>query len=211
MLRIVDDLSGIPGGRKVIKADDYQLMCDAQSLMEMAREDAQRIKNESTLAFEAQKANGYRQGMQEGSAELLKRVAALELEIAELKQKIRMEAAELISTGVRSVLREFSDEELVARIASQLVAEFHSEKSLRLRVHSSVIESTKKAMDRLKESYPAAIELVVVGDDQLETDGCVLESSTGIVDGGVATHLKVLEKALGDALTDAAESRADQA
>lgn len=203
MLRVVDDLRSIPGGRKVISASEYELICEGQRLLQLAREDAQRLKNESTVAFEMQKAAGYQKGLLQGSEEIARRIVQLDLEISEFKRQLRMDVAELVMSGVRTVLDDFSNSDLVSRISSQLVAEFHSEKSLRLRVHSSAIGLVTENVSRLKESYPSAIELQIVGDDQLETTGCVLESSTGIVDGSVETQLELLGKALRDALRDA--------
>ncbi|MEY3176300.1 MAG: hypothetical protein RLZZ436_4214 [Planctomycetota bacterium] len=203
MLRVVDDLRSIPGGRKVISASEYELICEGQRLLHLAREEAQRLKNESTVAFEMQKAAGYQKGLLQGSEEIARRIVQLDLEISEFKRQLRMDVAELVMSGVRTVLDDFSNSDLVSRISSQLVAEFHSEKSLRLRVHSSAIGLVTENVSRLRESYPSAIELQIVGDDQLETTGCVLESSTGIVDGSVETQLELLGKALRDALRDA--------
>jgi len=203
MLRIMDDLRSIPGGRKVISAGEYQLVCDGQRLLALARDEAQRLRNESTVAFETQKAAGYQKGLLQGSESVARRMLQLEIEISEFKRQLQIQVADLVLSGIRTVLDGFSDADLVASISSQLVAEFHTEKSLRLRVHSSMISVATENMSRLRESYPSALELQIVGDDQLETTGCVLESSTGIVDGSVETQLELLGKAIRDALRDA--------
>lgn len=202
MLRLIDDLQGLPSGRRVIKRAEFELYTEAQSILETAQSQAQQLQDDSSRAFEEQKTIGFQQGLANGSQAAASRLLQLEREIALLREQLKLEAAELIMHGVRSVLGEFDDSELVARIARELARDFRTEDHLRLRVHPTALESARAAVDQLLAEFPDGSEIQVQVDDNLSPSSCVLESATGIVDGSVDVQLAVLADALREALTD---------
>lgn len=189
---IVKDSTVWPCGQKVLKADDYRLMTEANELINQARRRADEIIAQAEAVFYEQKSRGYADGFTEGSGEVAQQLLSVTDNASRFLGSIEQKVSELLIISLRRMVGEFDDDELARRLARQALNALRSEQTVRLKLHPSHIAGVE---DTLRAEFPGIEFLEIVGDERLATNQCLLESELGVVDASVETQLEALRQA----------------
>jgi type III secretion protein L len=173
----------------VLKAADYAALLDAQALLGLAREEAQ-------AEYQQQKDRGYREGLEQGKAEIAEQVVATAGQSALYFSKLEEALVDVVIKSTRRVIGEFDEHERVDRIVRQALDLLRQQSQVRIKVSPAQREWLQSRVQGLLAAFPNLSFLDVQTDARLPADGCILETELGVIDATVETQLRAIEKAL---------------
>lgn len=184
----------------VLKAVDYAASLTAEDVIAKANLEAARIQAESAEIYLQQKERGYREGLEQGKAEMAEQVVATLGQSTVYFSKMEETLVGVVLKAVRRIVGEFDDGDRVARIVRQALELLRNQNSVRLKVSPAQTEQLQARVDGLLATFPRIQFLEVNSDARLPLDGCILETEFGVIDASVETQLRAIEKALIQAL-----------
>ena len=200
MLRLIDDASGFAGGRRIVRAEEYQDLTAARELLERAQAESDRLREAAQQAFEQKQVEGQRRGFEEGARSMATRMLQWDHEIQGYLGQLEQQTIGIVLNAVRMIIGEFDDQTVVRRIVAGLIEDFKKETGLVLRVANSQFAETQRFVNEVVQESGQNLDLTVVGDEKLEGPACILETQTGLVDASVETQLQAFEESMQQAL-----------
>jgi type III secretion protein L len=180
----------------VLKADAFAAVLETQALVARAHEEASQIRAEAQREFEEQKERGYREGLEQGKAEIAERVVATLGQSVQYFSKLEETLVDLVIKSTRRVVGEFEERDRVERIVRQALELLRNQSQVRIKVSPAQREWLQTRVDALLASFPRIQFLDIQSDTRLPADGCILETELGVIDATVETQLRAIEKAL---------------
>jgi type III secretion protein L len=197
-LRLIGAEIGAHGA--VIKARDYAALLSAEDVLAKAREEADLIRAEAQAEYAQQKERGYREGLEQGKAEMAERVVATMSQSNLYFSKLENVLIDVVVKSTRRVIGDFNDRERVERIVRKALELLRNQHNVRIKVPPAQAEALKARVEELLAAFPRIQVLDVQADPRLPEDGCVLETDLGVIDATVETQLRAIQKALSKAL-----------
>lgn len=151
----------------------------------LGKQEYTNVINEAKKLIESAKAD-YQRRLAEAEPDIIAIAAAM--------------AEKVVSRSLNT--NEFAWGELV----KQAVSEVREQDEIKVYVHPDWYEHTLKHQQELQEIAAHSGEVVVYPDEQLQVDGCVLETPFGLVDASVDKQLKELRRQLFDSLKGGSEN-----
>ena len=176
-------------GQQVIKADSYQSLCHANSLIEHAERESRKLKEKARKAYEQAEEAGYEAGLQQARDEMLEHYLHQSREATRQLGRLEQRLVDLVGECVRAILDEWADEEKVTSAARRLIQRAELSGPLRMRVNESALARVQDEIVKFEKEFES---LVVVVDHHLETDAFVLESDAGIFYGSISEQLSTM-------------------
>lgn len=180
----------------VLKAADYAAAAAAQDLIRQAEEEAARIRSEAEEIYQQRKAQGHREGVEEGKAEMAQQVVATLGQSNTYLAKIEQALVDVVMKSTARVIGEISERERVEHIVRQALEYLGQSGQVQVKVSPDQGEWMKGRVDALLTAFPRVKFLEVKVDPRLPADGCVLETEFAVIDATVETQLRAIEKAL---------------
>ena len=180
----------------VLKAADYAAAAAAQDLIRQAEEEAARIRSEAEDIYQQRKAQGHREGVEEGKAEMAQQVVATLGQSNTYLAKIEQALVDVVMKSTARVIGEISERERVEHIVRQALEYLGQSGQVQVKVSPDQGEWMKGRVDALLTAFPRVKFLEVKVDPRLPADGCVLETEFAVIDATVETQLRAIEKAL---------------
>ncbi len=180
----------------VLKAADYAAAVAAQDLIRQAEEEAARIRSEAEEIYQQRKAQGHREGVEEGKAEMAQQVVATLGQSNTYLAKIEQALVDVVMKSTARVIGEISERERVEHIVRQALEYLGQSGQVQVKVSPDQGEWMKGRVDALLTAFPRVKFLEVKVDPRLPADGCVLETEFAVIDATVETQLRAIEKAL---------------
>ena len=180
----------------VLKAADYAAAVAAQDLIRQAEEEAARIRSEAEEIYQQRKAQGHREGVEEGKAEMAQQVVATLGQSNTYLAKIEQALVDVVMKSTARVIGEISERERVEHIVRQALECLGQSGQVQVKVSPDQGEWMKGRVDALLTAFPRVKFLEVKVDPRLPADGCVLETEFAVIDATVETQLRAIEKAL---------------
>jgi len=176
----------------LVKADTQRVFLDAQALLQTARDEAKKIREQ-----------GYQAGLQRGLAQLSECVS----ELSVLRETALTARENDIITLAIAVARKIVDKELredpalVKSLLEQALGEIGIAQRIVIRLNPEALPLMEQAQQRLKErEQPVQIELKT--DSNLSCGDCVIETEFGRIDARLDVLFTSVEQALVDQSAD---------
>ena len=139
-------------------------------------------------------AEGLAAATQDASALVLETTARVDRYMASLEKRI----ASLSFDIVRRVLADFDDAELVARAASNALADFRDAKAVKIKVHPSAEGQLRQRLAEDARSGTAeAIAVTIETDHELDERSCILSTEFAIIEATIDSQLAAIAQAMG--------------
>ncbi len=180
----------------ILKAADFAAVSDAQAIVAHAQEEAARIREDAAAEYEAQKARGYREGLEQGKAEMSERVITTMGQSSLYFSRVEEALIDVVMKAMRRVIGEFDERDRVERIVRKALELLRNQSQVRLKVSPTQGEWLQSRVESLLAAFPRIQFLEVQTDSRLPADGCILETEFGVIDATVETQLRAIEKAL---------------
>lgn len=195
MFRLNTDSVRPAAGTKLLKADEYALLLEADGLLAAARRNAEKLEQEAQEAYIRRREEGYRDGLEEGKLEHAEKVMETVLTSVEFIEGIEDTLVSVVNQAIRKIIGDMDDRERIVRIVRNALNAVRGQQKVTVRVAPADEESVTQALASMIGNASGASFLTVVADARLPRDSCILESELGVVDASLETQLKALENA----------------
>jgi type III secretion protein L len=186
-----DELPAEPGLR-IVRAADADAWQDGFRFLEAVREAAGKVEDDARAAYAAAYEKGYADGRAAGAIEASRIVRDATLAVDRYLTGLEKEIGGLALSIVRRMLGDLDVTGLVARAATQALAEFRQEKNLKVTVHPSAADRVKAALAALGNQLPLTVE----SDPALDEGACIIASAFAVVDASIDVQLRALAQGL---------------
>ncbi|HGM5582695.1 TPA: FliH/SctL family protein [Pseudomonas putida] len=178
---------------RILRAAEVQAWTDGRDYLQAARDEAERIREDSTRWLEQARADGFELGRAKGAeavSELLADTAAkVEAYLAGLENSL----ADLALGIAREVLESLGDAERIVLCTRKALVAFRQDQALTLFVPRLEVEAVRRRMHGETDGLAA---IAVESDDQLQPGQARLSSPVGSVELGLDAQLQALRRSL---------------
>ncbi len=196
MFRLNENSVRPAAGTKIIKAKDYGLFLEAETLLAAAREKAAAMEKEAEEAYERKREEGYRDGIEEGKLEHAEKMMETILSSVEFIEGIEDTIVSVVNQSIRKIIGDMDDKDRIVRIVRNALNTVRGQQKVTVRVAPADEEAVSQALAAMTTgSSSGSAFLTIVADARLSRDSCILESELGVVDASLETQLKALEHA----------------
>lgn len=189
-------------GSRIIKADEYSRIVEAESLLEEARAQTKSI----LAAAEKKAAEREQQGFAEGHRRARETVSKYMLGIVSKSQDYLEENEDrvvaMVIATLKKILGEMDDREMVVNMVRSAMAVVSRQNQVTVMVAPDRVETVKKHLQRILQPYPNIKSVDVVGDPKVASGNCVLETKMGKVEASLDSQLDAINGALADLRPD---------
>ena len=195
LFRLNTDSITPAAGTKLLKAEEYGLLLEADAIIAAAREKAAAMETASQEAYERRREEGYRDGLEEGKLEHAEKMMETILSSVEFIENIEDTLVSVVNQAIRKIIGDMDDKERIVRIVRTALNTVRGQQKVTVRVAPADESAVAEALSAMTAGSSGSAFLTIVADARLARDSCILESELGVVDAGLETQLKALEHA----------------
>lgn len=182
---------------RLVKAEDVQTVCEAQTVIAAAEAEAAKLVEAAKAAFEEERRRGYAKGLADVQAEVSRRRIELAEESAAFMASVEEKMGDIVMKALRKCVDEIGDRELVVQIVRKVMkAVVRNQRQITLRVAPDMVEPVRSRMDGILADFPLLDEVDVQEDPRLKGTACAVETAAGIADASIETQLAAVEDAI---------------
>ncbi len=170
-------------GTKILPADTFSSLLEANEMLAKVKEDADQYRREVVEELEKEKDAARQEGFAAGMKLWVEQIKLLEDEIGTVHAELRKLVGPLAIKAAQKIVGrelETSEETIVDIIANSLRA-VSQHQVINIYVHPSQTDLLEKHRARLREVFDRLESLTVHQRDDLEPGGCVIETDAGII------------------------------
>jgi type III secretion protein L len=182
-------------GQKVVSRQDFEQLHSAHEIVEIAKQQAQNLQNETILEAEKVKERAFQEGFQEGLTTLNKHLFALDHELKTLRKEIQEKILPLSLKAAKKIVGEelkLHPDRVVDIVLSSLKP-VTQHKKITIFVNKddlSILEQNKPAFKQIFEHLES---LVIQERSDIEPGGCMIETEAGIINAQLENQWRALE------------------
>ena len=184
-------------GTKVIPAQDFAALKDAEGILEAARQDAieyrKKIEKECEDLKAEAKEKGFNEGLEQWSAKLFEFEESVKVIRAETEKVIIPLALKAAKKIVGRQI-ELNKEAVVEIVSHSLKAVSHHKKVV-IYVNKQDLEVLSENKRRLKDVLDGVESLSIQEREDVEPLGCIIETEGGIINAQIENQWRALENA----------------
>jgi len=170
---------------------------EAERIVSEAKTQADQILQQAQEIYESRKQEGYDDGILEGRMEQSEKMLETALQAVEYIENIEKTIVNVVYEAVRKVIGEIDDKERIVRVVRVGLQSVRSQQKVLIHVSPDDVPAISEALEVMLSSAPGAVSLMdVKGDPRMKRGDCIIESELGVVDAGLETQLKAIERAL---------------
>ena len=198
MLQLNDNTLA-PGG-KILPAAEYQAYLDAQGIIAAAQQQAQQIIADAHKEYEAQKQQGFQDGLDEGRMEMTMKMVDSVAKSVDYFSELENQMVDLVAKAVKKIIGEMDSRERIVAVVRHALAVARNQAKVTIRACPAEVEILQEKLADIMRPYPAINFIDIVPDSRLAEGGCILETDIGVVDATVDVQLKAIEESLAKSL-----------
>lgn len=196
MFRLTEGSIHPAAGTKLLKAEEYGLLLEADALLAAAKKQAEEMEQKAREAYEQKREEGYRDGMEEGKLEHAEKMMETILSSVEFIEGIEDTLVSVVNQAIRKIIGDMDDKERIVRIVRTALNTVRGQQKVTVRVAPADEAAVSEALAAMTAgSSSGSAFLTIMADARLPRDSCILESELGVVDASLETQLKALEHA----------------
>lgn len=196
MFRLTEGSIRPAAGTKLLKAEEYGLLLEADALLAAAKKQAEEMEQKAREAYAQKREEGYRDGMEEGKLEHAEKMMETILSSVEFIEGIEDTLVSVVNQAIRKIIGDMDDKERIVRIVRTALNTVRGQQKVTVRVAPADEAAVSEALAAMTAgSSSGSAFLTIMADARLPRDSCILESELGVVDASLETQLKALENA----------------
>lgn len=197
--------SSLVEGKKIISKSDLLSIKKANSIVEKAMSDANKIRTKAKEIYlqveqkmEEARQRGYENGCEEGKATVTEMLTQIQMQHEEMISHIEKEALKIIDEIAQKIIGEqikTSDEALFGLVRQAMLSSMGNKLTVYLNPvdFARVKEKESELMACLDTMQTMNIKVA----ENVKPDGCVVESELGTIDAQLHIQLAAIKRALG--------------
>ena len=196
MFRLTEGSIRPAAGTKLLKAEEYGLLLEADALLAAAKKQAEEMEQKAREAYAQKREEGYCDGMEEGKLEHAEKMMETILSSVEFIEGIEDTLVSVVNQAIRKIIGDMDDKERIVRIVRTALNTVRGQQKVTVRVAPADEAAVSEALAAMTAgSSSGSAFLTIMADARLPRDSCILESELGVVDASLETQLKALENA----------------
>lgn len=196
MFRLSDGTLHVRPGIKILKAPEATQWMNARRMLEETHACCADMLRKAELDAETMRRKGYEEGCEEGRLEYAEKMLETVFSSLEFIEGVETRLVDVVSQAVRKIIGEMDDTTRIVLVVRQALQTVRQQQRVTLRVAVADEKAVAEALAPLMQSAPGmAAFLNLLPDPRLPRGSCLLESDMGVVDAGLETQLKALERA----------------
>ena len=181
----------------VVKADVIAAVSEAEDIITAAKNEAAQIAEEAKKAYEAEKARGYADGIDEGRGEILMEKLDLIDESVRFMESVEGRMSDVVLKALKKCIAEIGDRELVCQIVKKsMQAIVRNQRQLTVKVAPDMVPVVKERLTTILADFPSVAFTEVQEDAHLDPTACVVETDAGSVEASIDGQLAAIEKSI---------------
>ncbi len=184
-------------GTKVIPEASYTKLLDAKGVIDEAKKDVEKYKEEVAIECDQLKEQAKKEGYEQGFSEWANAVTSLEAEIALVKKEMEKTVVPIALKAAKKILGrelETSDSAIVDIVATSLKG-VSQHKRITIWVNPKELEVIQSHKKKLQGVFEHLEVLSVRPREDIKEGGCVIETEAGIINAQLENQWMVLENA----------------
>ncbi len=183
----------IDPSQPVIPAEDVAAWVRQIQVMELAAQDADRLRAEAREGYQTELERGFNVGLEqvrnEQAAHMIDHASRMVEYFATIEQRI----VGLVTASVRRIISDFNDEDRVLAVVRNGLAVMRNQKQLTLRLAPEHVDLVRARARDLLAAFPGVGILDIVADTRLRGDAAILESEIGMVEASIDSQIQAIE------------------
>lgn len=182
---------------KVIPAEDFSVLLDANEILQEVYEDAEKYKKEVVTEIETLKEQAQKEGFEAGFQQWAEHVAKLEEEIVNVRKETEKFIIPVALKAAKKIVGreiELSETAIVDIVASNLKA-VSQHKKIAVYVNKKDLDIVEANKNRLKQLFETLEVLSIRDRPDIQPGGCIIETEGGIINAQLENQWRILENA----------------
>ena len=182
---------------KIIKAEEFETLLTARSLLEQTKKDAIEYKKKVVKECELLKEQAQKEGFQQGLKEWARQIAYLEEEIKNTHDQVEKSMVSAVLLAAKKIVgREIEqNEKTIVDIISNSLKSVSEHKIITLYVSKEDLEVIEKNKKELEKMFGRLESLSIQEREDIKPRGCIIETEVGIVNAQNDEKWRALENA----------------
>ncbi|WP_143277612.1 HrpE/YscL family type III secretion apparatus protein [Bordetella genomosp. 10] len=181
---------------KVVRGADHARWVRAENILREARAQARVIRDHARRDHAAERARGYREGLQEARVAQVSAIEDTLRRAREYLDGVETEMVELVMDCVREVIGELDGRERIVRIVRGALARARRQKQAVVCLHAEDVAAVQAWRDDLLAEFPCIEDLDIEASARVPRGACRIETDIGVIEAGVDEQLAALAQAL---------------
>ncbi len=183
--------------KKVIPLEDFSTLVEASQILEKAKEDVEKYRQDAADEAARLKEEAKKEGFDEGLKQLNEHILALDQE----KKRLRHEMNKLILPLALKAAKKIVGKELethpetIVDIVMQAISPVMQNKRITIYVNKADREMLEAHKPQLREKLEHIESLIIADRDDITAGGCIIETETGIINAAIENQWRALESA----------------
>jgi type III secretion protein L len=180
----------------LIKATDVSHVRMAEALIETAKAEADKIREEAARAYDDQYRKGFEAGVADAKHAMAQHIADETAQLETYLETIEIEIRSLVTTTIRKILSDLTDEEKINVLLNAGIQKLRKASSLRVLVAPDQLHR-KDDIAKLIEDMAPSIKFVEIAEDEaVEPNHIIIESPLGRIDTSIENEIRLIEHSL---------------
>lgn len=194
---IYGDTIHIAPKTKVISAEAYSKLLDAEEVLKHIQEDAEKYRKQVVEECEKLKEQAQKEGYEEGFNKWAEHIANLEGEVVKVRQDFEKVVIPVALKAAKKIVgREIElSEDAIVDIVSTSLKSVAQHKKITIYVNKKEIDALEVNRPRLKQIFESLEALSIRERSDIAPGGCIIETEGGIINAQLENQWRVLEVA----------------
>ncbi len=182
---------------KVISAESFSKLLDAEEVLERIKQDAEKYRLQVATESEELKENAQREGYEEGFKQWAENLVLLENEIELVHQELKQLVIPIALKAAKKIVgREIElSEDVIVDIVSTILKSVATHKKVIIYVNRKELDRLERNKPKLKETFENVEAFSIRERNDVAPGGCIIETEVGIINAQLEHRWQVLEKA----------------
>lgn len=182
---------------RLIPAAEFSKALEAYQIIEEAKNDALKYKQDVASEVEKLKEQAEKEGFEAGFQKWVEQIAKVEQEVIDVRRETEKAALPLALRAAKKIVgRELeTSESAIVDIVSNSLKAVVTHKKITIYVNKKDLESLEKNRNRLKDLFEHLEILNLRERADVEVGGCIIETEGGIINAQLENQWRMLENA----------------
>ena len=183
--------------KKILKADDYRVLLEAQELINNLKLQAQQMQEQNEEVYRQQKAAAYEEGLKEAKMRQAEQIFTTATQVIDYVSSVEQTLVKIVMTTIRRIFSDYDDDEIVANLVQTSLQQFRDQ--TRIRIYVPATDNARQMREKIEEVLAPVADLAladIIESPSVGDIGCRLESEMGSVESDLETLLQAMEAAL---------------
>lgn len=183
--------------KKVIPAEEFSTLASASEVLEKAREDAVRLKQETEKECEELKEAAKQEGFDSGLANFNDHIMGFERELLRLRHELQKLVLPLALKAAKKIVARQLDlhPDTIVDIVMQALAPATQSKKVTIYVNKVDRENLEAQKPKIKAAFEQIQSLSLQDRPDVTPGGCIIETESGIINATIENQWRTLEAA----------------